>query len=469
MLTELAPQRRLGLHYYPDTNHYRDHDLQIWLPELRALGAAWLTLIAPIERAIPEAFLRGLISEGIEPVLHFPLVLSSPEQVKDLSLLFSNYARWGVRYAVLFDRPNRRRNWAYSAWPQSNLVERFLDQFLPLADEALKSGLIPVLPPLEPGGDYWDTAFLQTALKGIQRRGQAHLLDALAISAYAWTYHRSLNWGVGGPERWPNAQPYHTPTDSQDQIGFRIFDWYNALTQAELGSTRPILILRAGSQPGELTNHTSTSDEHKEQTINTLSIVQQLELNSIRPVESPKKTVNLIQTPATEILEPLPQAVTAVNFWLLTAEKNSPDITSAWYQPDGSTLPVVSAMKQWISTRSETEIQLKEALLSVKSIPNLVDNAIEPPRDLPIFHPIDHYLLLPLYAWGVADWDLDSIRPLIQKFHPTVGFSIHEACLASRVTIVGSQQLVSPETLEMLQSAGCSVERLDENGTLLAI
>jgi hypothetical protein len=38
---------RIGFHYYPDYNHYRDKDLHKWLPELDALGATWLTLLAP--------------------------------------------------------------------------------------------------------------------------------------------------------------------------------------------------------------------------------------------------------------------------------------------------------------------------------------------------------------------------------------------------------------------------------------
>ena len=65
---------------------------------------------------------------------------------------------------VLFDRPNLRANWPAAAWAQSNLVERFLDVFQPLALAAVQAGLIPVFPPLEPGGDYWDTAFLRSCL-----------------------------------------------------------------------------------------------------------------------------------------------------------------------------------------------------------------------------------------------------------------------------------------------------------------
>jgi len=52
---------RLGLHYFPDTIHYRQSDLQTWLPELRQLNVQWLVLRSETNRAIPETFLDGLL------------------------------------------------------------------------------------------------------------------------------------------------------------------------------------------------------------------------------------------------------------------------------------------------------------------------------------------------------------------------------------------------------------------------
>jgi hypothetical protein len=83
-------------------------------------------------------------------------------------------------------------------------------------------------------------------------------------------------------------------------------------------------------------------------------------------------------------------------------------------------------------------------------------------------HPISHYVLLPLYAWGVANWDLTLIQPIIEENHPTVGFSLAEARLAERVTVVGGEGAISPETLDMLRASGCKVERVLEDGTLVA-
>ena len=47
---------------------------------------------------------------------------------------------------------------------QQDLVERFIDRFLPLAALVVHLGMIPLFPPLQPGGDYWDLTFLKQAL-----------------------------------------------------------------------------------------------------------------------------------------------------------------------------------------------------------------------------------------------------------------------------------------------------------------
>jgi hypothetical protein len=327
---------RLGIHYYPDTQHYREKDLAVWLPELGRLGVSWLTLQAPQDRAIPENFVTGLLSAGIQPLLHFHFPLpdypaSDCKMVAaDLRLLFETYARWGITYAVLFDRPNLRRRWSPMAWAQSQLVERFLDLFLPIAEAALQAGLLPVFPPLEPGGDYWDTAFLRAALQGLQRRGHHRLLEQLVLGAYARLGQHPLDWGAGGPERWPQARPYLTSSDCQDHRGFRIFDWYLALSQAVLGEPRPVLLIASdqslvatASQPQELETHA--------QTILSIARLMAGEITTEEPVS------------------PL---VLACNHWLLTAAAGHPAAAPAWFQPGRPPLPCVHLLQQWTANQT---------------------------------------------------------------------------------------------------------------------
>ncbi|MBN1668148.1 MAG: hypothetical protein JW862_13740, partial [Anaerolineales bacterium] len=238
-----------GFHYLPGTHSYRQFDLDNWLPRLALLKARWLVIQAPINRAIPEYFLTRLLSRQIEPVIHFANLPIGGRLLDDLQPLFEVYARWGIRYLCIYDRPNLQKNWPAQNWGQANLVETFLDQYLPVANASLQAGLTPIFPPLEPGGDYWDTAFLQAALQGLRRRRALPLLKKMMLGAYAYYQSQDLNWGAGGPERWPLVRPYSDNLATQDQRGFRIFDWYLAIARATLGKSMPIFLFGMGAHP----------------------------------------------------------------------------------------------------------------------------------------------------------------------------------------------------------------------------
>lgn len=438
----MAPKfdnHRLGFHYYPDTLHYRESDLGKWLPVLQELGASWITLIAPVERAIPETFLKGLIDAGIKPILHFHAPINSTV-LAEISPCLSTYASWGVQYVCFFDRPNLRSSWSASVWAQNNLVERFLDVYLPLAEAAFQAGLTPVFSPLQPGGDYWDMAFLQAALQSIHRRGAQKVADKLVLGAYAWSGNRSLNWGAGGPERWPGATPYQTKPGSEDHLGFRIFDWYLALSQAILGKPGRVILIGAGSRLGDQIHPGNPPVDAQLHTQMNLAIAKLMSANS--PETLPAG------------LEPVTNNVLACNFWLLTAASGSPEVGHAWFNPDESTLPVVGQLRQWIETENPTEHK-----------PDAMKGLFHPATTS---KPIQHYLLLPSYAWGVSGWHFELIRPFVQKYLPTIGFSVSEATQASKVTILGNLTCFPANTLDTLINSGCTVELIEGDGTELA-
>jgi hypothetical protein len=542
---------RIGFHYYPDTCHFRQSDLETWLPRLVELGAAWLTVLAPAERAIPESFIRGLLSAGIQPLLHFCLPVGQPAPVESLRLLLGPYSRWGVRQVAFYQRPNARSSWPAAAWARNDLVERFLDDFTPLALAAQAQGLTVITPPLEPGGDYWDLSFLRTALRSLQRRGGGKMLESLALGAYAWINERPLGWGAGGPERWPGARPYSTPAGQQDQLGFRIFDWYLSVCQQELGFRLPIYLLRAGQRlPSGL------SPEQGQPT--RLSHARQ-NLSAARWMAG--------DPGSTHAADAVSLDVKACNFWLLAAEEGDQRASQSWFQPSGERLPAVEAFRTWVAYQRKSQagalpmppaetggakgngagngltvarVALAKAVIAKNPADNIsFDNIspdqaafakaalakaacdqaspvpVEPVMNAPIgivweaepltvsqtqtggsaqiesapapdatlspvksngkgqlaakvAHPIGHYVLLPLYAWGAANWDLALVEPLLQESHPAIGFSLAEARLARRVTVVGAEGAVSDEALGMLRNSGCQVERLLEDGTLVA-
>lgn len=430
---------RVGFHYYPDADHYREADLQKWLPVLKSLNASWLVLQAPVDRAIPEDFIKLLVSNNIEPVIQFQLNPANPPLASDLDVLFSAYKSWGAHYLVLFDRPNMRKSWSSATWTQQDLVERFLDRFIPFASLTISKGLIPVFPPLEPGGDYWDTTFLKAAFDSMIRRGQQQILDNLVLSAYAHLNENGLNWGAGGPERWAGAKPYHNSPDNEDQRGFHIFDWYEAIAKTTLQKEVPILLLGVSPKiPSTQSKDFSRALDATWQAQNYLSIYQLLNREKVNSPGAVEKT-----------LDPMPDPVIGCNFYSLCADAQTKDIALAWYKSEAEPAPFVEAIKTWLGKRKVTTKTVLE-------------------EQDPATHPISHYLLLPSYEWGISDWHLEAARPFIKKHSPTIGFSLAEAALAAKVTVVGGPQTFSDEDLVDLEKKGCQVERISGDGTSIA-
>lgn len=423
-------QNRLGFHYFDDTLHYTERDWAEWLPGIKALGTSWLVLKSATIRAIPEPFLNSCQQAEITPVINFDLSLCNLPNPSELQVLFEAYGHWGVKYVTLFDQPNASFKWPFGSWAQQDLVDRFLDRFLPLANLALQCGLTPIFPALRPGGSYWDTVFLRSALESMERRRELNLLDKLVLSSYALTFHHPLDWGIGGPERWPEAHPYLTPSDQPDQRGFRIFDWYEAICQTVLQKSCPMFLFMAGScqMPGE-----ELLAEHQVDLAETY--VELAKILSSAPSDT-----------KTCLPEQLPDFILAACLWPLTGEIKGARSAQAWFNADGSFGKPAQTLLSWYKST--------ESAADAKS---------------PIFdHPIQHYLLLPSYEWGIADWHLEVIQPFVKRHRATVGFSLEEASLAQKVTVLGGPQVFSEEALTKLRSTGSLVDRISGDGTTIA-
>ena len=179
-LTKGTQLSRIGFYYFPDKDHFSLEDLEKWMPELDQLGASWLVVQASVSRMIPEIFLSSLIDLQISPILHFIFKPEQQIETRVLHALLAQYAEAGVRHAVFYDSPNSRTQWSNAGWSQSDLVERFVEVFIPAANLAVEVGIQPVFPPLEPGGHYWDTAFLSSSIQAIIQRNEVELLKKMA-------------------------------------------------------------------------------------------------------------------------------------------------------------------------------------------------------------------------------------------------------------------------------------------------
>ena len=420
----------LGFHYFPDETHFRQADLQAWLPELEAIGARWLTLIGSLTRAIPEPFIKGLQEAGIEPIVHLPAMPTRREVAGSnsgaLSMLFRTYARWGVKYVVPFSEPNSRAAWAPADWGKAGLVERFLDLLVPVLEAQLEAGLRPTFPALKAGGEYWDTAFLEAALAGLAKRGHAQTLKQMTFAVNLWTFNRPAAWGQGGLRRWPEARPYLTPPGSQDQRGFRLFDWYNEIITDRVGETRPLLCLAGGPV---LNNQTDPQFP----AVNELwhaSCIQEIS-QAANAGELPRNLLN-------------------VNFWLLAAPDGSPFEREAWYRTDGKTLTAVDALKTAAAHAMRVERRRVDEAKVIQRAPKLVQ----------VEKGLKHYVLLPTFEWGVSEWHWNAALDFVRTRRPVCGFSPAEAAQAEHVTIFGNEQGISAEIEQELRRAGCKVDRL---------
>ena len=450
----LEKNYRIGFHYFPDLYHFRQADLHHWLPVIQSLGARWITLLSHGKRAIPEFFLNGLQSQQVEPVIQIQNYHHNIRTWDELKPIIQAYAKWGIRYISFFDKPNVRSAWTSSEWAREDLVERFLDFFIPVAKYALEEGINPIFPALEPGGDYWDLVFLKNALQGLKKRNRFEILDQMVFGAHALSEGKPLYWGSGGPEAWPNARPYFTPIGSQNHLGVCIFDWYSSIIENELGSPRPIILMRAGELFPKTTNISGNIDLIQAHTLKNIGLV--------KACDPGYQIAEHGRLPAGTFLPgSVNKNVIACNFWVLCASETDPNLSQAWIRPDGTSLPIVDAVRDWMNqpatSRSET---LPPQILPA----NKANDALIGHKNK-VFN---HYLLLPVYSWGVADWDLDSVRPFILERQPTVGFSVDEACLSSKVTIFENKPGVLQPVIQQLIASGCQVDLLTTSGTVIA-
>jgi len=397
---------RLGFHYYHDQHHYTQADLDCWLPIFQSIHTSWLTLSGSRSQVIPEFFLRELIEADIEPIIHLEASIGELN-VRTLRPLLANYADCGVTHIVLHDRPNMRAQWDPSSWSRGDLVERFLDHLIPLFEFQAEYGLKPIFPPLEPGGDYWDTAFLRTALGSLQRRGKGDLLKNLTLGIYQWAYEKPLDWGAGGPDVWSSAQPYNTPANNQDHRGFRITEWYSAISREVIGTELPMLVLAGGISPQPQTGDTRTDPD-------TIAITGILE--HIRGGELPSMALNLALDPHT-VAERLRDS------WEAVSENPTP------------TARIKAKVKKLFAAEEP-------------STTNSIHKKV-----------ISHYVLLPMTNQRNTAQDWVDVGPFALAVKPVVGFSVGEAKFAERVTIIGSEKDIPAAVESRLRGAGCDVNR----------
>ncbi|MBI9050508.1 MAG: hypothetical protein JEZ00_13890 [Anaerolineaceae bacterium] len=450
-----------GIHYFEDTLHYRELDLLSWLPEMSSMDITWCTLLSDTERAIPENFIAGLIQAGISTNVRFNFTFKDIPSISEIAPLVQAYASWGVNSVQFFDRPNEKSSWMAADWTNQDMIGKYLDQLLPFIRLANDYGLKTILPPLQPGGSYWDTIFLRSLLTMIIDRGEENLFDQLILSVYAWTGKHSLNWGAGGSSNWPAARPYFSPPDVEDQRGFRIFDWYNEICRDVTGIELPVVLHHCGVPADPFLPHPILFSEDDQIACN-------------------KDIYNLIHPDVSQSenkILPLPSNILACNFWVLSATKEDAWCAQAWFNENGSPTSLGKAMQQRILTGIKSPQKRNSTSPAKRNIPAPppVQQQVTVNRNKTAHvpksngkHALENYILLPTSDLSLSAFFLDAMNPYIKEFQPTFGFSTDEAKVAHQVILVGGEHTFEKSVYSELQKAGCIVRRITGDGTEIA-
>ncbi|MFN3307581.1 MAG: hypothetical protein ACK44E_00095, partial [Anaerolineales bacterium] len=134
----MNPKTKHGIFYFTDNRHYHAKERERWTAEFLSLGISWLLLTSEDQVAIPEPFLQTFLECEITPIIRMVRGLAiNQKPTVDFELLVKTYSDWGVRYIQLFDRPNTIAFWGSKSWTSGNLVERFIDLYLPYAEMLL--------------------------------------------------------------------------------------------------------------------------------------------------------------------------------------------------------------------------------------------------------------------------------------------------------------------------------------------
>ena len=417
---------RLGFHYLPDCLHYTEKDIQRWLPALKEINAQWLVIQSPSSRAIPEEFIRRLSSSGINLVVDFNFPLTDEINWHDLELIISFYGKWGVKYALLTQHPNQQRSWLNSQWGNPDLIGSVVSQFIRFGSICLENNIRPVFPLLTPGGDYWDLAFLKIALAKLKEDAPLAVQNNFVLSAAAWDWGKPLDWGAGGQERWPKVKPYKLPQESQNQLGFRTYEWYAPIAREIFGKTIPVLLLQAGI---------ANDPQNPEAKVLSTDLEKLLAIYRLLKGENVYDALD-----ESHLFHPITSDVIGCCFYLLSSE--SPNLNACqWYSADSQRLPPAQAV--FISEPSRQEKKAKE----------------EPEEKQPeVNFRHNRYILIAQELQTETPKLLELLHPYIEKFRPMIGFSVDEAIKSAVILAIAPATGAEPPEFELIKNDGSLVK-----------
>jgi hypothetical protein len=220
-----------GVHWIPTVSQSPEV-VDRFVDEAAAMGMKWVVFLNEGANVGANDYLvQKLVSTGIEPIMR----VYTPGLVPitgDLQGMVEHYRQLGVNYFQLYNEPNLK---VETNGKEPN-VDRYLDLWVPAAQEVIKAGGLPGFGALSPQGEADDYTYLRTALKHLKQRGQAHLLDTSWVALHNYTGARTLD----------------------DPDGFLRFRRYDAIVRSEMGRSMPIISTEGGTH---VTQDTSEAEQ----------------------------------------------------------------------------------------------------------------------------------------------------------------------------------------------------------------
>ncbi|MFN8455283.1 MAG: hypothetical protein U0401_11565 [Anaerolineae bacterium] len=342
-----------GVHYAPTIMAQPKNMVDFFINELLAMNIKWVKLMqGDIPKVEHQYLIEQLVAHDIEPILRVYRPYNDPYE--HVGALVSAALPMGVHYYELYNEPNI--NGFPGGWHDGEAmnVERLMDVWLPAAEAIHRAGGYPGLPSLAAGGDYEDMAFLRAMLDQVTARGRTDLLERAWLPLHNYFFNHPFDYpaepvnlqnvllnteeiarrGLSPDQvqsmntaRLNARQPggyYVGDTIHQDSNGFRKFEAYAKIFHDHFGFDIPIISTEGGPLTGD-------------------------QQDPRYPAVTDEDVTNLTLRAYHAMLDDAPPYYFAYTPWLLAngagGHWDGAWEGAAWYKVDGSTLPVVPALK----------------------------------------------------------------------------------------------------------------------------
>ena len=435
--------KKLGFHYYKDSGHFDDPSLDYWLPKLQAAGTSWLVIYAPENGEIPENFIIRLREARIEPIVVLNYSISQPPAIQIFQQRMAYYHSIGIHMVQFFNRPNMKSSWSPEEWIKPGLVTRFTRKFADYAIVSIREKVIPLFPLLEPGGDYWDLAFLRSSIKQIKKEYSESILTNLVFSASACLNRHPVSWNEAGPAAFPASVPYENR--QIDHRGFYLYNGYEEILRHELGKNVPLLLMNGGMWDANAGIFDVVTKESKQQYLNILNMLQEVTLKGESRIPPYILSCCVYKLPSTESLSAAAVPESSIPGSIFGTEQKS--------FMSGSRSPLQSLKNFFKNLKDFNFLAIPERIgTNIATIFKQLGKILFQGESL------KEYFLLPEVSSLFTEDQLNVIRQYIKLHKCSSGNDLNEALASKNVIMIDDQALYPAYMLRQLRDRGCAIQ-----------